>query len=188
MEQVCGESLNLNARKFGSAGAFQLETLFVNSDFDFEKIIAAQKSLVTVGIFDGSGWGADAPLPFSPSLDYQSPRPMVIMGLHRETFIPRYNYIHLLPNLLSPQQALSFDKIICDTFSMDRMSGIVMDSTSVGDADVYLHRPLPSTTLSPFLEAIPRAFPKLSTLNFFVKCCHFDSVVRLTVPIFYCRA
>ncbi|KAF6746790.1 hypothetical protein DFP72DRAFT_922291 [Ephemerocybe angulata] len=148
-----------------SAGHFRLNTLFADNYFDFNMILEGQNDLTVIGIFQVSN--GDAPASLLKSVEGRS---LLTVGLTRETYLPVYNYIDMVPELLSLEQAQKFDVILGQAFEDDAMFAVSAEADGVTCAFVYLQNVPSKEIFEAFIAAASRIFVNLCELEMNLGC------------------
>ncbi|KAF5316931.1 hypothetical protein D9611_003622 [Ephemerocybe angulata] len=148
-----------------SAGHFHLNTLFADNYFDFNMILEGQNDLTVIGIFQVSN--GDAPSSLLKSVEGRS---LLTVGLTRETYLPVYNNIDMVPELLSLEQAQKFDVILGQAFEDDAMLAVSTNAESVSCAFVYLQNVPSKEIFEAFIAAASRIFVSLCELTMRLGC------------------
>ncbi|KAF5316928.1 hypothetical protein D9611_003625 [Ephemerocybe angulata] len=146
-----------------SAGHFHLNTLFADGYFDFDMILEGQKQLGVLGIFQVSN--NDAPASLLQSIKGRS---LLSVGLARETYLPVYNNIDIVPELLSLEQAQNFDVILGQAFESDAMFAVSTKAERVTTASVYLQDVPSREIFEAFIAAASRIFFNLCELELYL--------------------
>ncbi|KAF5317204.1 hypothetical protein D9611_003635 [Ephemerocybe angulata] len=147
-----------------SAGHFHLNTLFADNDFDFNMILEGQNDLTVIL---SNGGGDDAPVSLLKSVKGRS---LLTVGLARETYLPVYNYIYIVPELLSLEQAQKFDVILGQAFEDDAMFAVSAEADEVTSAFVYLQNVPSKEIFEAFIAAASRIFVNLWELEMNLGC------------------
>ncbi|KAF6746783.1 hypothetical protein DFP72DRAFT_621640 [Ephemerocybe angulata] len=144
-----------------STGHFHLNTLFVDHYLDFNTILEGQNDLTVIGIFQVLSNG-DAPVSLLKSVKGRS---LLTVGLEQGGYLPYYNNVDLVPELLSLEQAQNFDTIFNQAFEGDDMGAVFTKAKRVTTAFVYLQDVPSREIFEAFIAAASRIFVNLRELQ-----------------------
>lgn len=92
-------------------------------------------------------------------------RSLLTIGLEHETYLPYYNNVDLVPELLSLEQAQNFDIIFNQAFEGDAMSAVFTKAKRVTTAFVYMQDVPSREIFEAFIAAASRLFVNLRELE-----------------------